>query len=156
MTRKRAGGPSGSRLALMTVMLLAGFIAVAARIVDCHLKTMQRLGVEYDLLPWCEKHKVGVMAYSPLDEGALAGDRRLAAIAARLGVSASQLAIAWVLRRGHVCAIPKASRVEHVRANAKARIVHLVQADEITDTVSGAKSALLNVSMTISAESEVA
>jgi diketogulonate reductase-like aldo/keto reductase len=81
----------------------------------------RRRGIEYDLLPWCEKHGVAVMAYSPLDEGALAADRRLATIAARLGVSASQLALAWVLRRKGVCAIPKAGRIEHVRANAKAR-----------------------------------
>ena len=80
-----------------------------------------RRGIEYDLLPWCEKHGVDVMAYSPLDEGALAADRRLATIGARLGVSASQLALAWVLRQERVCAIPKAGRIEHVRANAKAR-----------------------------------
>jgi len=84
-----------------------------------------RRGIEYDLLPWCEKHAVDVMAYSPLDEGALVRDRRLAAIARRLGLLPSQLALAWVLRHRGVCAIPKASRVEHVEANAKALSITL-------------------------------
>ncbi|MGE5094707.1 MAG: aldo/keto reductase [Betaproteobacteria bacterium] len=87
-----------------------------------------RRGIEYDLLPWCRKRGMDVMAYSPLDEGALAADRRLAGIASRLGVTASQLAIAWVLRQEGVCAIPKASRAEHVRANAKAREIRLDEA----------------------------
>jgi diketogulonate reductase-like aldo/keto reductase len=79
-----------------------------------------RHGIEYDLLPWCAKHKVDVMAYSPLDEGAHAGDRRLAAIGERVGASASQVALAWILRQRGVCAIPKAGTVAHVRDNAKA------------------------------------
>jgi len=79
-----------------------------------------RRGVEFDLLPWCAGHDVQVMAYSPLDEGALTGDRRLAAIGERLGATASQVALAWVLRQRGVCAIPKAGRIEHVRDNAKA------------------------------------
>jgi diketogulonate reductase-like aldo/keto reductase len=79
-----------------------------------------RRGIEYDLLPWCAERDVQVMAYSPLDEGALTTDRRLESIGARLGASASQVAIAWTLRRRGVCAIPKAGRVEHVRENAKA------------------------------------
>jgi len=79
-----------------------------------------RRGIEYDLLPWCREHRVDVMAYSPLDEGTLTADRRLEALAAGMGATASQLAIAWVLRQDRVCAIPKASRIEHVRDNAKA------------------------------------
>ena len=79
-----------------------------------------RRGVEYDLLPWCREHEVQVMAYSPLDEGALAADRRLTAIAADMGATATQLALAWILRQPGVCAIPKTGSAEHVRENAKA------------------------------------
>jgi diketogulonate reductase-like aldo/keto reductase len=84
-----------------------------------------RRGIEYDLLPWCGERNVQVMAYSPLDEGALAQDRRLAAIGARHGVGGSEIALAWVLRQPGVCAIPKAGRIEHVRANAKAAELRL-------------------------------
>jgi diketogulonate reductase-like aldo/keto reductase len=79
-----------------------------------------RRGIEFDLLAWCREHEVQVMAYSPLDEGALTADRRLASIGEALGATASQVAIAWVLRQPGVCAIPKAGRIEHVRDNAKA------------------------------------
>jgi diketogulonate reductase-like aldo/keto reductase len=79
-----------------------------------------RRGIEYDLLPWCREHDVQVMAYSPLDEGALTTDRRLADIAADLGATASQLALAWILRQPGVCTIPKAGSPEHVAENAKA------------------------------------
>jgi diketogulonate reductase-like aldo/keto reductase len=57
------------------------------------------------------------MAYSPLDEGPLAHHRALAAVGRPLGASAAQVALAWLVQRG-VCAIPKASSPEHVRANA--------------------------------------
>ena len=84
-----------------------------------------RRGIEFDLLPWCGKRKVEVMAYSPLDEGALAADRRLKALASSLGATASQLALAWIMRQPRVCTIPKAGKLEHVRDNAKALQIKL-------------------------------
>lgn len=87
-----------------------------------------RRGIEYDLLPWCREHEVQVMAYSPLDEGALASDRRLTAIASDLGITASQLALAWILRQPGVCAIPKAAQPGHVRDNVKALELELDEA----------------------------
>jgi diketogulonate reductase-like aldo/keto reductase len=65
------------------------------------------------------------MAYSPFDEGPLARHPALAAIARQVGATAAQVALAWLLRRPGVCAIPKASRAEHVRANAAAGDVAL-------------------------------
>jgi aldehyde reductase len=38
-----------------------------------------------------------LMAYSPIDQGALLRHEPLAALAARRGVSPAQLALAWVL-----------------------------------------------------------
>jgi len=84
------------------------------------LYNVARRGIEFDLVPWCRERSVEVMAYSPLDEGALARDGRLAATAARIGASAAELAIAWVLRRPGVVAIPKSSRIPHVESFAKA------------------------------------
>ena len=96
------------------------------------LYNLERRGIEFDLLPWCERHGIEVMAYSPLDEGRLANHARLAAVAARLGVSAAELALAWVLRQPNVAAIPKAARAEHVRANRRA--AHLaLDADCLAD-----------------------
>jgi len=82
-------------------------------------------GVEFDLLAWCGERGIDVMAYSPLDEGRLVGHPVLAAIAARLGATPAQVALAWVLREPRVCAIPKAAREEHLRANRAAADLRL-------------------------------
>ncbi len=84
------------------------------------LYNLEERGIEFDLLAWCEGHGIEVMAYSPLAEGGLANHARLRAIAARLGASAAELALAWVLRQTNVAVIPKAARAEHVRANRRA------------------------------------
>lgn len=84
------------------------------------LYNLARRGVEFDLLPWCARRGIDVMAYSPLDEGRLPRHPALASVAARLGGSPAQVAVAWVLRQAHVAAIPKAARVGHVRANRQA------------------------------------
>ncbi len=77
-------------------------------------------GVEFDLLPWMQTQRMPLMAYSPLDEGKLARDVRLAALAQTLGLSAAQLALAWVLRQPGVMAIPKAGSQQHLRDNLAA------------------------------------
>jgi diketogulonate reductase-like aldo/keto reductase len=77
-------------------------------------------GVEFDLLPWMRKRGMPLMAYSPIDQAALARHPLLAAIAKRLGVTAAQVALAWVLRDEDVVAIPKAIDRGHLRANLDA------------------------------------
>ena len=77
-------------------------------------------GVEWDLLPFCRKHRVAVMAYSPVGRGRLLRDRRLNALATELGATAAQLALAWLLRQAGVSAIPKAASEAHVRDNRAA------------------------------------
>jgi len=99
---------------------LAGVARMGGIFANQVLYNPARRGIEFDLLPWCRERNVQLMAYSPLDEGALASDRRLATIGERLGASASQVALAWILRQSGVCAIPKAGSLEHVRDNAKA------------------------------------
>jgi diketogulonate reductase-like aldo/keto reductase len=87
---------------------------------DQVLYNLARRGVEFDLLPWCARHDVRPMAYSPLDEGGLVRHPALDAVARRLGATPGQVAVAWVLRDPLVVAIPKASTPEHVRANRAA------------------------------------
>lgn len=78
-------------------------------------------GIEWDLLPACRRDGIVAMAYSPFDEGRLLHDRRLAPIAARIGATAAEVALAWLLAQPGVVAIPKASDRAHVEANASAR-----------------------------------
>jgi diketogulonate reductase-like aldo/keto reductase len=86
-------------------------------------------GVEWQLLDRCRKDKVMVMAYSPLGQGPLLRKPALGTIAAKHGVDAAAVALAWVLRQPGVIAIPKAVKPEHVRANMKALDVVLDAGD---------------------------
>lgn len=74
-------------------------------------------GPEFSLLPWLRERGMPLMAYSPIDQGALAGDDALGELAQRLGVTAAQLALAAVIARPGVVAIPKAVRSAHLQEN---------------------------------------
>ena len=82
-------------------------------------------GVEWQLLPKCQKAKIVVMAYSPLGQGPLLRKPALGKIAGKHGCDPAAVALAWVLRQPGVVTIPKATRPEHVRANIKAVDVEL-------------------------------
>lgn len=89
-------------------------------VTDQVLYNPARRGIEWDLLPWCRRHRMPVMAYSPMDQGRLAGRGVLGELAQRHRCSPFQVALAWVLAQADVIAIPKASRLQHVEANARA------------------------------------
>lgn len=93
------------------------------------LYNLSRRGIEYDLLPWCRTRHVPVMAYSPLEQGRLMGRKGLQAVAARLGATPAQVALAWVLRQPGVIAIPKSGRPERVRENRAALDITLAPDD---------------------------
>ncbi len=84
------------------------------------LYNVARRGPEFDLLPWMAARKMPAMAYSPVDHMRLPERCALDEIARARGISKVQVALAWVLGRPGVCAIPKAGSVEHVRANRHA------------------------------------
>jgi diketogulonate reductase-like aldo/keto reductase len=96
---------------------------------DQVLYNLSRRGPEYDLLPWCADHELPVMAYSPIEQGRILDDPALAEVAQAHGVSPAAVALAWVLRRDGMCAIPKASSPAHVRDNATALDVELTHED---------------------------
>lgn len=77
-------------------------------------------GIEFDLLPWQQEHLQPVMAYSPLGRGDLLNHPAIQAVADRHDATPAQIALAAVLRQDGVIAIPKASSVDHVEANAAA------------------------------------
>jgi len=82
-------------------------------------------GPEYSLLPWLRAQRMPLMAYSPIDQGSLANDRTLAAIGTARGLTAAQVALAWVVGRPGVVAIPKAIGAQHLRDNLAAADVVL-------------------------------
>jgi diketogulonate reductase-like aldo/keto reductase len=86
-------------------------------------------GAEFDLLPQLEERRIPFMAYSPVGQGRLPKSAGLAAVAQRHGVTAFQVALAWVLRDPMAIAIPKASSVEHMVANRRALDLKLTAED---------------------------
>ena len=84
---------------------------------DQLLYNLTRRGIEWDLLPWLRERRVPVMAYSPLEQARLAGNRKLAAFAAHHGISSAQAALSWLLARDDVIVIPKTGRRERLKEN---------------------------------------
>ena len=93
------------------------------------LYNLERRGIEFDLLPWCQRSGVPIMAYSPIEQGHVLRHVTLKTIAARLGATPAQVALAWVLRQDGVCAIPESGKPEHVRENRGALDVRLTPQD---------------------------
>jgi diketogulonate reductase-like aldo/keto reductase len=109
----------------MAELLAAGGAGCATNQV---LYNLQRRGVEYDLLPAMAARAIPAMAYSPIEQGRLPTTGALAEVARRLGATINQIALAWVLRRPDVIAIPKAATIAHVTENRQAFDVKLDEA----------------------------
>jgi len=86
-------------------------------------------GIELELLPWCERQDIPIMAYSPIEQGRLLSHPVLRTVAARHQATPSQVALAWVLRRNDCCAIPRAGKPAHVRENRAALDIRLSARD---------------------------
>jgi diketogulonate reductase-like aldo/keto reductase len=94
------------------------------------LYNLENREIEFDLLAWCEKHKIPLMAYSPVGHGrGLLDNATLKKIAKHHDVTAAQIALAWVLRQPGLIAIPKASNEKHVRDNARSIEIELSERD---------------------------
>ena len=93
------------------------------------LYNVARRGPEFDLLPWLSSQGMPAMAYSPVDHARLPSGGVLDTIARSRGVSVFQVALAWVLMRDDVFAIPKAGSVAHVRENHAAAGLRLGEAE---------------------------
>ena len=93
------------------------------------LYNVSRRGIEYDLLPRARERGVNVMAYTPIEQGKVLRNSTLRDLAARHRATAVQVALAWVIRRDGVVAIPRTGSPEHVRENAGASAIELTRQD---------------------------
>lgn len=106
------------------------FAISAGRIAtDQILYNLTRRSVEHDLLPWCRNHHVPVMAYSPVEQGRLLHNRKLAAIAGRRNATPAQIAITWLLAQPGIIVIPKAGDPRHVVENRGAADMELTSSE---------------------------
>ena len=93
------------------------------------LYNLARRGIEYDLLRWSQVQGVPIMAYSPLDEGRLVGHPVLNEIGLIHKASSAQIALAFLLTRPGVIAIPKSGSPDRVRENVRAAEIRLTSED---------------------------
>lgn len=117
----RWGVSNFDTLAMRQLSAVPGGKNCAANQVLYNLSTR---GTEFDLQPRMAEQSMPLMAYSPLDEGRLMRHPGLGKMAKSIGVTPAQLALAFLLGRDNVIAIPKSSSPERVRENhASADIV---------------------------------
>ena len=101
---------------------VAGKGKIACNQVLYHL---QERAIEHAVMPWCAKHNVAVVAYSPFGHNDFPDSRSkggavLQTVAKRHGVSTRQVALAFLARDPHVFPIPKSSNADHAAENAAA------------------------------------
>jgi diketogulonate reductase-like aldo/keto reductase len=99
------------------------------------LYNLENREIESGLLPFVHQqstinHQPLLMAYSPVGHGrGLLENATLKKIAKRHHATTSLIALAWVLRQPGLIAIPKASKKEHVRDNARSLEIKLTDED---------------------------
>ncbi|MCA9800962.1 MAG: aldo/keto reductase [Cyanobacteria bacterium HKST-UBA02] len=96
------------------------------------LYNLKNRGIERSLIPFCHKHSISVVGYTPfgsMPSESSAAYKELAAIASRYDATPRQIILAFLTRLEDTFAIPKASRPNHVRENAGAGSIKLEQAD---------------------------
>ena len=84
---------------------------------DQLLYNLSRRGIEWDLLPWLRRHRIPLMAYSPIEQARLLDDPKLAAFARRFEFTPAQAALGWLLAKDDIIVIPKTSRRERLVEN---------------------------------------
>jgi diketogulonate reductase-like aldo/keto reductase len=104
------------------MLAVAGKSRIACNQVLYHL---QERAIEHAVLPWCQRHGVAVVAYSPFGHNDFPSPRSkagqtLQVVAESHGASPRQVALSFLTRQPSVFAIPKASTPEHAADNAAA------------------------------------
>jgi aryl-alcohol dehydrogenase-like predicted oxidoreductase len=121
-----------SNVSVAQIRAAEAIVPVAS--VQNRLNPFFREALEEGVVAYCEGRGIGFLAYSPVGGGRL--NRKLPEhpvlrpMAARLGVSAHALVLAWVLSRSPVVTvIPSARRVEHTLDSVRAGELELSAED---------------------------
>jgi diketogulonate reductase-like aldo/keto reductase len=116
---------------LEDALAIAGENQIACNQVLYHLRERT---IEHAVLPWCERHGIAVVGYTPFGVGDFPGPRSaegklLQEIGAAHGATPHQVALRFLVRRSSLFAIPKAANTEHVSDNAGAGTLQLGAAE---------------------------
>eukprot|EP00928_Gymnodinium_smaydae_P046743 TRINITY_DN31161_c0_g1_i1.p1 TRINITY_DN31161_c0_g1~~TRINITY_DN31161_c0_g1_i1.p1 ORF type:complete len:352 (-),score=33.85 TRINITY_DN31161_c0_g1_i1:21-1031(-) len=71
---------------------------------------------QQELVDFCRKHGVALMAYAPLGRARLFGKTSLRRVAGARGFTEAELCLAWCLQQGYMC-VPKSADLNHLREN---------------------------------------
>jgi diketogulonate reductase-like aldo/keto reductase len=104
------------------ILAVAGEGKIACNQVLYHL---QERAIEHSVIPWCAKHEVAVVAYSPFGHNDFPNPRSkggelLGEIAKRHRATPRQVALSFLVREAPLFAIPKAATEQHAADNAAA------------------------------------
>ena len=113
------------------LLKVSGEGKIACNQVLYHLKER---AIEHAVIPWCARHGVAVVAYSPFGHNdfpspASAGGKVLQKIAEHHKATLRQVALSFLARETPVFPIPKASSAEHAAENAAAGSLTLSEAE---------------------------
>jgi len=70
--------------------------------------------IEKDIMPYCAKEGIAVLAYRPLGHGSLAAGARLEGVARKYSKTPAQVALRWLCSQPNVFPIPRASNAQHI------------------------------------------
>ena len=83
-----------------------------------------------DVLDFCEENDIGFIPWNPLAIGSVSSNDKLMSLAQKYNVNATQLALAWLLKRSPVMLpIPGTSSVKHLEENVAATDIALTDDD---------------------------
>jgi diketogulonate reductase-like aldo/keto reductase len=110
---------------------IAGADRIACNQVLYHLRER---AIEHTVLPWCQRHNVALVGYSPFGHQAFPGPgtpggRVLQEIADAHAATPRQIALRFLTRHEALFTIPKSARVEHAEENAGAGALVLRKAE---------------------------
>jgi diketogulonate reductase-like aldo/keto reductase len=109
--------------------------------------------IESDLMDYCDKNRITIIAYSPVARGAIVDGSQpalaeaLAEIGKRHGKTPAQVALNWVISHPNVVAIPKTSSPERVGENAGASGWEMTEQEKrrLEEAAIGKKSAASSI-----------
>lgn len=103
--------------------------------IACHQIEYHAFLDQSKMLSYLREKGIPLVAYAPLAQGRAASDPVLQAIGVKHGVTAAQVALAWLLEQDGVAVIPKAQRRESQKSNLDALTVKLDDDDRRTIAV---------------------
>jgi diketogulonate reductase-like aldo/keto reductase len=91
-------------------------------------------GIEYDLIPWLQKHNVTLMAYSPLASNLsyrqeIIQNENIKSVAQKHNATVYQIMLAFAFRHPNTIAIPRTSSSEHLSENILSLNIQLDKQD---------------------------